>query len=146
MQVSVVTRVTIDAKQETVFCYLSQLKYHYLWNPHMRKISPIIELKRGQTYEVETVILGVLIKNINKVAKFNKNKEIEIVNNTGQIRYSVNYRLQTVEGKTQVRCTTVVTAVSNYFAFARPVLRSIAQRELQTDMKALKLAVEHQLT
>lgn len=145
MEVSVATRITINADTEKVFCYLADLKYHYLWNPQMRKISPIAPLKRGLTYEVESVVLGVKIKNLNKVVKFAKNKEIELVNNTGQIRYRVNFKILPLDDRTQVVCTTTVKATSNYFSFAKPVLRSIARRELQTDMQALKLAVEHQL-
>jgi hypothetical protein len=145
MDVRVVTRITINASAKDVFCYLSNLQYHYIWNPHMRKVKPIAELKRGMVYVSENVLLGVRVTNVNKVAKFSRNKEIELVNNKGQIQYRINYLLVPQEGKTQVVCTTNVTAVSNYFSFAKPALRMIAKRELQTDMQALKLAVEHKL-
>jgi hypothetical protein len=145
MEVSVVTRVTINASSKEVFCYLSHLKYHYLWNPHLRKITPIVALKRGLRYEVESTLLGMKIGNINKVSKLTKNKEVEIMCQEGPVKYCVNYRLHPMGEKTQVLCTTDVTAASNYFSFAKPVLKSIARHELQTDMQALKLAVEHKL-
>jgi uncharacterized membrane protein len=147
MDVRVVTRISINAPAQDVFCYLSNLRYHHIWNPHMRKVKPITELKRGMVYESENVLLGIKITNVNKVAKLSKNKEIELLNNKGQIQYRINYRLVPLNNKdkTQVVCTTVVTAVSSYFSFAKPALRMIAKRELQTDMQALKLAVEHKL-
>jgi hypothetical protein len=42
-------------------------------------------------------------------------------------------------------CATTVSSDNKAFAFAAPVLKALARRELQTDMQALKLAVEHHL-
>jgi hypothetical protein len=145
MEVRVITRITIEAQPSQIFNYLSDLKYHYLWNPQMRKITPVIKLRKGSKYNTESIVLGVRINSSNKVQKFVKNDELEIVNDTGQVHYCVNYKLLPKGKKTQLVCSTVVSTVSGYFSFAKPVLKLLAQRELQTDMQALKLAVENDL-
>jgi carbon monoxide dehydrogenase subunit G len=145
MKVNVVTRITIKATPEQVFTYLSDLKYHYLWNPQIREVKPVVKLKKGMTYTTNNVVLGMKLNANNKVVKFIKNREIELINETGLVHYCVNY-LVVPKGKwTQVVCTTAVSVDANYFSFAKPVLKLLAQRELQTDMQALKLAVENNL-
>jgi hypothetical protein len=145
MKASVVTRVTIAAKPSEVFTYLIDLRYHYLWNPQLQEITPIIKLKQGAVYKTLSRVLGMTIKASNEVTKFTQNQELELVNKTGLVAYRANFRLLTKAGKTQVICNTTVSSDINAFAFTVPVLSRLARRELQTDMQALKLAVEHKL-
>lgn len=146
MKADVVTRITISASPQEVFNYLSDLKYHYIWNPQTRRIYPVTILKKGTVYNTENVVLGMVINSQNKVVKFVKDKEIQLVNETGQLHYCVNFQLLPKGKKTQVVCDTQVSTDGRYFSFAKPVLKLLAQRELQTDMRALKLAVEHKLS
>jgi hypothetical protein len=145
MKVDVVTRVTIDASPSEVFEYLSDLKYHYLWNPQMRDVKPVTVLKQGMTYDTINSVLGVKITSTNKVFIFDKDEKLGLVNESGPVHYRVIFQLVTKAEKTQVVCTTEVSTDSQAFAFTQPVLKVLAQRELQTDMQALKLAVEHKL-
>lgn len=61
------------------------------------------------------------------------------------MHYVANFRLQGRGDSTLVTCSTTVTAASAAFAFTAPILKRLARRELQTDMQALKLAVENGL-
>ena len=146
MKVNVVTKVIIASKPSDVFLYLSDLRYHYLWNPQTQSISSQKKLKLGATYKTVNLVLGVKIQSNNKVTKLVSNKELELENNTGLVHYRAHFWLKSVRGKTQLTCTTEVSADSNAFAFAAPVMKLLARRELQTDMQALKVAVEHKLT
>ena len=145
MQARVVARTSIKASPSEVFDYLRDLNTHFLWNPPLISIKPITKLQLGSEYKSSSMILGVKVSGVNKVCKFLEDKELELENNTGILKYRVNYRLSTKEGKTQLVCTTEVSSDSNAFAFAKPVLKLLARRELQTDLKALTIAVENQL-
>lgn len=66
-------------------------------------------------------------------------------NKTGLVRYRAHFQLKSKDDYTLVTCATTVSTDARAFAFAAPILTRLARRELQTDMQALKLAVEHQL-
>jgi carbon monoxide dehydrogenase subunit G len=145
MKADVITQITIKAKPADVFKYLENLEYHYLWNPQIQDIKPIIKLKLHSTYETSSQILGVKINAVNEVSKFVPSKELELVNNTGMVKYTANFKLRPNGSKTTLVCDTTVASESNAFAFAKPVLKMLARRELQTDLRALKVAVEGRL-
>ena len=103
-------------------------------------------LKLGSVYESESFILGVTIKGSNLVAKFVLDKELEPENQLGAIRYRINFRLRhSCANKTKVTCSTTLFHESKVFTYTLPLLKRLAQRELQTNMQALKIAVEGQL-
>lgn len=145
MQARILTKVTIAAEPRAVFSYLENLKYHYLWNPQIQSIKPVITLKQGATYETVSVVLGVRISAVNEVTKFVAGKELELVNSTGMVKYRANFRLKQQGLKTELSCNTTVSSESHAFAFATPILKLLARRELQIDLQSLKLAVEHNL-
>lgn len=145
MTATVVSRITILAEPKDVFKYLADSSYHFLWNPHLHSLEPAGKLKSGSKYKTTSVLLGVRVSGKNSVTRCDADKELQIENVAGTIRYSVNYRLTKKERRTQVICTTEVTANSNAFTFTKPLLRLLARRELQSDLKALKIAVEHKL-
>ena len=145
MNVRVVTQISIGASAKDVFKYLTVMKYHYLWNPQLQRISPMTVLSKGLQYEAESLVLGVKTKAQNSVTKFVKDKELEIENNTGLLHYCANFKLSRRDDSTMVVLTTVVSATGKAFAFAKPVLQRLARRELQTDLQALKIAVEQEL-
>jgi hypothetical protein len=146
MQTAVITQATIHAKQAEVFKYLSDLKYHQLWNPQLLSISSSgKQLELGSEYKTQSQVLGVKIRARNVVTKFENLKELEISNNTGLVQYRANFKLRAKKNGTVLVCTTTVSTDSEAFAFAKPVLKLLARRELQSDMQALKLAVEHNL-
>lgn len=146
MKAKVKTRVSIDAPLAEVFKYLSHTKYHPLWNPHLQRITPIMTLEEGKTYETYSVVLGVPTKAVNQVAVCVTNKELEITNQTGMVQYCVSYKLQEQGSGTLLGCKIVVSADSKAFAFARPLMEHLARRELRIDLKALKRAVEQKLS
>jgi uncharacterized protein YndB with AHSA1/START domain len=145
MKASVVVKVTIAASREEVFRYFKHLKYHQLWNPHLLRVSPLTTIKTGLVYETTNLLLGVKVKSQNHVLKVVQNEKFEVENTTGLLNYHVNYRLQDKPDGTLVTCATTVTAHGETFAFTRPVLRLLIQRELRSDLQALKLAAEHRL-
>jgi hypothetical protein len=145
MKTSVVTQISIKAKPAEVFEYLTNLKYHYLWNPQVQSLSSAESLKLGSEYESVSLVLGVKIRAKNVVSKFTSSKELELENKTGLVKYRASFRLQRAGSSTLLICSTTVSADSEAFAFAKPVLRMLARRELQTDLQALKIAVENKL-
>ncbi len=145
MQVNITSKVDIGVKPSEIFTYLTDLKRHYLWNPHLRKVAPLNSLKLGVTYRSTSLLLGIEVRGSNKVVKYIQNREIEIANSTGTIHYRVNYKLLNNTSKTQVVCTTHVSSDHKSFAFTQPILKLLARRELQSDLEALKIAVENQL-
>lgn len=146
MKVKVVTQVAIVADRPAVFKYLKELRYHFLWNPPLQSIKPIITLELGAKYSSTSMMLGKKIITKNEVTKFEADSELELANNTGMIHYRVNYCLKSQGKKTLVICNTAVSSESKAFAFAKPVLEILARRELQADLQALKIAVEQKLT
>jgi carbon monoxide dehydrogenase subunit G len=145
MQTQVVTQINIDAKPAAVFEYLTNLKLHHLWNPQVQSISSQGRLALGSEYETRSIVLGVRLKSKNVVTACVKPKELEITNDTGIVKYRARFALKTAGKRTVVSCTTEVSADGEAFAFAKPIMKLLARRELQADMQALKIAVEHQL-
>lgn len=141
-EVSVVTRITIAAKPRDIFTYLTDLRYYYLWNPQMLSISPTKPLRLGMTYSTVILILGVQVKSTHEVTKLAAPKMLELQSKAGMIKHRTSFRLTAKGKKTQLVCKTIVFADSTAFAFAKPILRLLAQHDLKTDMEALKLAVE----
>jgi hypothetical protein len=144
-KVHVVTRITIAAKPGEVFIYLTDLRYYYLWNPHIESISPIKPLTLGMNYQTGIMLMGVRVKSTHEVTKIVVPKLLELQNKAGLVKHRTSFRLTAKGEKTQLICSTVVWADTASFAFAKPVLKLLAQRELKTDMQALKLAVEQKL-
>jgi hypothetical protein len=146
MKTLITSKITIAAAPAKTFRYLADLKCHQLWNPHLISIAPLMSLRLGVEYKTVSILLGVEVKGTNAVTKFKVNEELELSNTTGLLQYVVRYRLQSRGQKTLLNCTTVVSSKSNAFAFAAPILEILARRELQTDLSALKIAVEQRLT
>jgi uncharacterized membrane protein len=146
MRVNVATKITIAAPAREVFRYLTDLKYTHLWNPQIKQLSSKKVLKLNSTYETTSQVLGITIQSVNVVTKYIPNKELQIENNTGTVHYRANFRLVPKTPKSLVlTCTTTVSSDYKAFAFSGPVLKLLARRELQTDLQALKIAVEHQV-
>ena len=145
IRVSVVTVILVNANPSEVFKYLVNLKYHFFWNPHLLSVTPMKHLKLGSVYRSESLILGMTIKGSNLVAKFVKDKELELENQLGAIQYRINFRLSSSHSKTNITCSTTIVPESKVFTYAVPILKRLAKRELQTDMQALKIAVESKL-
>jgi hypothetical protein len=145
MRSSVTSRVSINARSEEVFKYLSDSNYHFLWNPHLQSLTPMTKLKKDASYETVSLLLGVKVSAKNLVTKLTANKELQIENTTGSLKYKVNYRLVANSKLTVLICNTEVTADGNSFAFTLPILKLLARHELQSDLKSLKLAVEQKL-
>ncbi len=145
MNARVKTQIVIDADAATTFRYLSHTKYHHLWNASLQSIQPLTELTLGDSYLSVSLLLGVRTKSKNHVKKFVQDKEIEFENKTGMLQYRANYVLVATNKTTKVVCSIIVSAESKAFAFARPMLEHLARRELNTDLQALKKAVEEGL-
>lgn len=146
MQAVVTTSITINEAPEAVFKYLSDLHYHYLWNPQMRKVSPLKKLKLGMEYKTESQVLGTTIEAKNTVTSFVPSKEIALENAIGPVHYQAVFRLYPQDGKTSVKLTVSLTADNKIWVFTVPVLKQLAKRELHTDLQALKIAVENHMS
>jgi uncharacterized membrane protein len=144
--VEVVATVTINAAPEAVFKYMINLRHHFLWNPHLRTITPLIRLKEASEYESSSVLLGVKVRGINKVTKLVKNRRLQIENQTGLIHYRVNYSLSSNSQQTKIICNTTIETYQKPLHFAAPILSVLAKRELQSDLQALKVAVEKNIS
>jgi hypothetical protein len=143
--VRVVAQITINASPSEVFKYMVNLKHHFLWNPHLRTISPIILLKEGSSYESSSIVLGVKVKGLNKVTRLVASQELQLENRTGLIHYVVNYKLRNQSGQTKLTCTTTVDTLYKPLRFADSIMKVLARRELQSDLAALKVAAEHKI-
>lgn len=146
MKAQVTTQVTIAASSEEVFRYLENSKYHFLWSPSLQSLHPQKKLSLGDTYEATNIVLGIKVAAHNEVTDFVRNKEFELQNSTGMLHYCTHFKLLPVEKGTKVKLSVEVSSESKAFAFSAPVLRRLVQRELQTDLQALKIAVEQQLS
>lgn len=145
MKATIVTKVSIGAQPDLVFEYLTILKYYYLWNPQIRKLSSKKQLQLGSTFNATSMVLGIKIDSHNVVTKYVPSKLFELQNNIGTVHYVANFRLKRIENKTVVVLKTTVSTNSKAFVFTIPLLKQLSRRELQTDMQSLKIAVEHKL-
>jgi len=145
MKAHVVTKIEIAAKPTDVFAYLQHLKLHKLWNPHMQGTLPDITLEAGMEYHVSSLLFGKKFHSNNQVTKLVAGKELEICNETGMVEYCIRYRLRPQAEGTLLTCSSTVSSESRSFAFAKPILKLLAQRELHIDLQLLKTAVEQQL-
>lgn len=145
-EATIVTRITIAASPAAVFKYLADLKYHHLWNPQLQQLSSYEKLRLHSRYQASSRVLGIKIEMTNSVTRFAPAREMQIENETGAVHYCANFQLRAQGDKTLVTCTTAVSSHAEAFAFAAPVLKALARRELQADLQALKLAVENNLS
>ena len=102
-------------------------------------------MKTGMRYETTSLVLGVKVHGTNIVTKCLPNRRLEFRNVSGVLHWQVAYELRQQANRVTVQCTTEVSSQSKQFAFTKPVLKLLAKRELQTDMQALKIAVEQRL-
>lgn len=146
MQVTATTRITIDATPTKVFEYLSDLRYHYLWNPQVQAISMLGKLKLGVTFTAESRVLGVTIRSTNTVTHFKPPRELTIENSFGLVCYTAKFHLAPLSGSmTTVKLNVTLESDTKGFTFTKAVLKQLALRELRTDLQALKVAVENKL-
>ena len=146
MIATVVTQITINSSASEVFKYLTDLRYNHLWNPQIKKLSSRKKLKLHSTYETVSKVLGVTVESKNTVTVFKPDAELQLENATGTVQYKANFKLTANgSGGIVLKCTTKVSSDSKAFAFTKPVMTLLARRELQTDLAALKIAVENQL-
>ena len=145
MKARVVTAITIHARPNDVFRYLINLQYHHLWNPHLQGTQPPLELHLGSRYHTTSLLFAVRVQSDITVVALTPDKELELQNDAGPLQYDIRYRLTKEQDTTILKCSTTVSSESNAFAFARPLLKLLAQRELQTDLQLLKIAVEENL-
>ena len=145
MKATVETQILIKARPPEVFKYLAHLKYHYLWNPQLRKISKSGRLKAGDTYTTESVVLGLKISATNTITVLKAPKELAMINPLGNLTYTAHFRLYPRGKKTLVKLGVSLAADKNFYMFTVPVLKQLALRELRTDLQALKIAVENSL-
>ncbi len=145
MIVRVKASIKIKKTPAEIFTYLKDLNYHYLWNPTLQNVQPISMLKKGTAYETTSLILGVKVHGKNIVTVFIPNKELEIENNIGTIRYKVSYLLTGSRDETQIVCHTTINNEHKGFAFSAHVLKLLIKRELHSDLEALRLAAEQSL-
>jgi uncharacterized protein YndB with AHSA1/START domain len=145
MKVELTTRISITAQPHEVFKYLKDLRLHYLWNPQLQTITPLIELSHGQQYHATRMVLGQPLKVESTVKEFKPGKKLSLAITAGLVNSKVSWTLSPHKNGTLVICKTVVYNESPAFAFTKPVLRLLARRELQSDLQALKIAVENHL-
>lgn len=140
------TSININAQPEDVFEYIKNLKYHYYWNPSLRMLSHEGELEEGMSYETESVVLkDIVVKSRNHVTKLVPNKEIDVANSMGTVKYESSITLANRSHATLVVCRIDVLTESKVFGLTLPVLKQLAKKELQTDLQALKFAVENNI-
>jgi hypothetical protein len=145
MKATIKTQVTIAASPTEVFKYLTNLRFHYLWNPQVHRISTHEQLKQGSVFESVSRVLGVEVRAVNRVTKFTPQEEFQLENTMGVVQYHAAFHLFAKYQSTLLVCTMTVASASKGFAFSALILKKLAQRELQTDMQALKVAVESHL-
>ena len=145
MKATFITKVRIAADQQLVFEYLTDLKYHCLWNPQTRSISSKSKLQLNSRFKTTIIVLGIKIRATNLVTKFHAPSVFEIENTTGTVHYVASFRLRPSFGKTLVTSTTTVFTDSKAFVFTVPIMKRLARQELKTDMQSLKVAVENRL-
>jgi hypothetical protein len=141
------TSTVIHAGTAAVFKYLADTKLHFVWNPHMQEVKPLGRLHQGEIYESLNILLGVRVRNLNKVVKLVENQELQLKSQAGMLDYKIVYRLKALSPKeTELTCTTNITVKTKAFYFAEPMIDHLARRELKTDLGLLKQAVEQKLT
>jgi carbon monoxide dehydrogenase subunit G len=145
MKTQLAVSVGIKAAPAVVFEYLTDLKRHPLWNPHLRSISMDSRLRLGSSYQTTSQFLGRTVKGNNTITRLVPEQELEIQNSSGMLRYIVSYQLEEEGSETRLICSVDVEADSMVFAFAVPVLETLARRELQADIQMLKIAAEEHL-
>jgi uncharacterized protein YndB with AHSA1/START domain len=146
MQVKLTSQVTIDATPSEVFKYLRDPRRHRLWNPHLQSITGNKPFVKGSTYKTTSLLLGVKLVSTNTVTACEPDTLLEIRNAEAALEFRVTYMLEPSTEGTLLKCVTEVASTSHAFAFTRPVLRMLAKRELQSDLQALKIAVEQKLS
>ena len=144
--ISAESSITIKASPQEVYRYVANLKHHYLWNPSLRSVSPEAELKPGMSFQTESVILkDIKISTHNVVTKLVPNRLVSIHNEMGLVKYDIDFML-TKEGKYTIATSKVSMLTSSQaFGLTLPVLKRLANRELQSDLESLKFAVETDL-
>lgn len=145
-KISVRTRINIKAPPNDVFKYISETKYFYIWNPALRDITGAKKLGLGKAYDTTSVVLKDLeIKSHNIVVEFQPGKSLGLQNQMGTVKYASVFNLTDKGSHTLLTLKLDIVTESQIFGLTMPVLKRLANRELQTDMQALKIAVEDKI-
>lgn len=142
--VTLTASVTVRAKAEEVFEYITDTRSHPLWNAGLIKISTQDILQQGMIYETDNHQLGQNFKAHNVVTSLVPGKEVTITNSTGLLHYEVTYRVQSVGAGAVIACTCTIKSSLSMFNLAAPVLEVLAKNKLRGDLKSLKALVENE--
>jgi len=138
--------IVIKAPASEVFKYLADLHYHYLWNPNLRDIVNPRILSLGDTYQTKTIIFNKnVIESSNVIYQFKTNKIIAMENKLGLVKYKCIFTLNEDKGTTKVTTRIDIITETKLFGLTATVLKRLANNELQSDLAALKIAVENKL-
>lgn len=140
---TVVSEILINSTPERVFSLLSVLKNHYLWNPSLKKLSSEGALKLGSHYEADSLILKkTSVKSRTIIESFEPNKSITFKSRMGTINYTQHFSLNSQNNQTLLHTEVNILTKSQPFGLTVPVLKELANTELNTDLSLLKIAAE----
>lgn len=146
MRTTVTADIRIAADITEVFEYLTNLKYHYLWNPQVSSISTTDHLKLGSAFDSESRILGATVRATNIVTEYESPKALSFVSKIGSVEYNAQFKLHTEGKETAVDLSlSVDNAPPVIRKLPESILQQVALREIRTDLQALKIAVENYL-
>lgn len=139
-------KVSIKAEPDEVFLYFANLKYHYLWNPTLREITPEKELSVGLSYHTKAKLLGgITVSSQNSVVELTPSKKLVLENRLGNVKYAAVFTLTKRRLNTIVACIISIDTKAQILGMTQPVLKQLANRELESNLYYLKLAVEHKM-
>ncbi len=144
MTAKVETSVVINRPVEEVFEFMANAENDILWR------SGVLESRKtsqgpmgvGTTEELDSQFLGRRFKSTFDVTAYEPYREIGYKTTSGPLSIKVAYLYDALEGgKTKVTFVLEGEA-GGFFKLAEPILMSMAQRQWQTNLAALKDILE----
>jgi uncharacterized protein YndB with AHSA1/START domain len=133
--------VVFPYPRERVFEALIDLDLYSYWNSGLQSVSHTGKLVPGMRFRVESLVAGgrVNVSDI-EVTQLVHPELIELVSNTGVVRYRVTYELRKYGvDATEVICVLRFEFKNFVLDLARPVIEAMAATRIRGDLETLKI-------
>ncbi len=137
--------IVIKRPVEEVFAFLNDTKKLPQWNTAMLEARQTSEgsVGEGTTFWIRSQFLGRQFESTSAVTAYQSNRHVVYTTTSGPIPLEARYALEPIDDGTRV--TEILEGEpGGFFRLAEPVLRRMAQRQVESSLDNLKDLLEAQ--
>lgn len=135
--------VVIDRPVEEVFAFLNDAEKLPQWNTAITDARQTSQgpIGVGTTFHLSAQFLGRRMDSQSEVTAYEPNQQISYKTKSGPVPMDATYKLEPAGGATRV-LEVIEAEPGSFFRLAEPVLKRMAQRQMETSLSNLKDLLE----